>query len=69
MSDEEYTQLVDKLTTKYPTAMPYFFTQDPDYITVKERGNSDRRDRGGDAEGCRVPFASFTGTIGVIFRK
>jgi len=37
MPDEEDKKLVDELTAKYPTAMPYFFTQDPDYITVKER--------------------------------
>jgi hypothetical protein len=37
MPDEEDKKLVDALTAKYPTAMPYFFTQDPDYITVKER--------------------------------
>jgi len=37
MPDEEDKVLVDELTAKYPTAMPYFFTQDPDYITVKER--------------------------------
>merc|ERR1712028_296845 len=37
MPDEEDKVLVDQLTAKYPTAMPYFFTQDPDYITVKER--------------------------------
>ena len=36
MPEEEDKQLVDKLTVKYPTAMPYFFTQDPDDITVKE---------------------------------
>lgn len=30
-------RLVEELTAKYPTAMPYFFTQDPDYITEKER--------------------------------
>ena len=24
------------LEKKYPGAMPYFFSQDPDYITVKE---------------------------------
>ena len=29
--------MVDELTAKYPTVMPYFFTKDPDYITVKER--------------------------------
>ena len=25
------------LQKEYPGAMPYFFSQDPDYITVKER--------------------------------
>lgn len=28
---------VKALEAKYPGAMPYFFSQDPDYITVKER--------------------------------
>lgn len=37
MPDDEDKKLVEELTAKYPTAMPYFFTQDPDYITVKER--------------------------------
>jgi hypothetical protein len=37
MPDEEDEKLVKELTAKYPTAMPYFFTQDPDYVTVKER--------------------------------
>lgn len=37
MPDEEDKVLVNELQAKYPTAMPYFFTQDPDYITVKER--------------------------------
>lgn len=37
MPDEEDKKLVEELTERYPTAMPYFFTQDPDYITVKER--------------------------------
>jgi len=37
MPDEEDKVLVEKLEAKYPDAMPYFFTQDPDYITVKER--------------------------------
>jgi predicted dehydrogenase len=37
MPDDEDRILVDQLKTKYPTAMPYFFTQDPDYVTVKER--------------------------------
>eukprot|EP00543_Licmophora_paradoxa_P015170 CAMPEP_0202476468 /NCGR_PEP_ID=MMETSP1360-20130828/93440_1 /ASSEMBLY_ACC=CAM_ASM_000848 /TAXON_ID=515479 /ORGANISM="Licmophora paradoxa, Strain CCMP2313" /LENGTH=394 /DNA_ID=CAMNT_0049103677 /DNA_START=487 /DNA_END=1671 /DNA_ORIENTATION=+ len=37
MPDEEDKEHVKMLQDKYPTAMPYFFTQDPDYITVKER--------------------------------
>lgn len=37
MPDDDDKKLVKELTAKYPTAMPYFFTQDPDYITVKER--------------------------------
>merc|ERR1712048_1555463 len=37
MPDEEDRTHVKELEAKYPTAMPYFFTQDPDYITVKER--------------------------------
>jgi hypothetical protein len=37
MPDEEDKVNVEALKAKYPTAMPYFFTQDPDYITVKER--------------------------------
>jgi len=37
MPDEEDKVKVKELTDKYPTAMPYFFTQDPDYIIVKER--------------------------------
>jgi hypothetical protein len=37
MSDEEDKQNVAELEQKHPTAMPYFFTQDPDYVTVKER--------------------------------
>ena len=37
MPDEEDKAHVKELEAKYPTAMPYFFTQDPDYITVKER--------------------------------
>ena len=28
---------VKTLEEEYPGAMPYFFSQDPDYITVKER--------------------------------
>lgn len=37
MPDEEDKVHVKELEEQYPTAMPYFFTQDPDYITVKER--------------------------------
>jgi len=37
MPDDEDKEHVKELESKYPTAMPYFFTQDPDYITVKER--------------------------------
>lgn len=37
MPDEDDKRHVEELKEKYPTAMPYFFTQDPDYITVKER--------------------------------
>jgi predicted dehydrogenase len=37
MPDDEDLVHVKELQAKYPTAMPYFFTQDPDYITVKER--------------------------------
>ena len=37
MPDEEDKVLVKQLEERYPDAMPYFFTQDPDYITVKER--------------------------------
>lgn len=37
MPDEEDLENVKKLAAEYPGAMPYFFSQDPDYITVKER--------------------------------
>ena len=37
MPDDEDRESVKALQAKYPTAMPYFFTQDPDYVTVKER--------------------------------
>lgn len=37
MPDEEDKANVTVLEKKYPGAMPYFFSQDPDYITVKER--------------------------------
>jgi len=37
MPDEEDQANVKVLEEKYPGAMPYFFSQDPDYTTVKER--------------------------------
>jgi hypothetical protein len=37
MPDEEDMDNVKRLEAEYPGAMPYFFVQDPDYITVKER--------------------------------
>merc|ERR1712161_114373 len=37
MPDEEDEANVAVLEKKYPGAMPYFFSQDPDYTTVKER--------------------------------
>jgi len=37
MPDDEDRATVEGLQAKYPEAMPYFFTQDPDYVTVKER--------------------------------
>merc|ERR1719491_64971 len=37
MPDEEDKANVSVLEAKYPGAMPYFFSQDPDYITVKDR--------------------------------
>merc|ERR1712083_827666 len=37
MPDEEDKANVSVLEAKYVGAMPYFFSQDPDYITVKER--------------------------------
>jgi len=37
MPDEDDKANVDVLAAKYPGAMPYFFSQDPDYTTVKER--------------------------------
>ena len=36
MPDEEDNANVSTLQAEYPGAMPYFFLQDPDYITVKE---------------------------------
>ena len=37
MPDEEDKANVSVLQKEYPGAMPYFFSQDPDYITVKEK--------------------------------
>lgn len=37
MPDEDDIANVDVLKEEYPGAMPYFFSQDPDYIIVKER--------------------------------
>lgn len=37
MPDEEDKANVEVLQAEYPGAMPYFFSQDPDYITVKEK--------------------------------
>jgi predicted dehydrogenase len=37
MPDEDDKANVSVLEKEYPGAMPYFFSQDPDYITVKER--------------------------------
>jgi predicted dehydrogenase len=37
MPDDEDRVQVAALQERYPAAMPYFFTQDPDYVTVKER--------------------------------
>jgi len=37
MPDEDDKANVVALEKEYPNAMPYFFSQDPDYITVKER--------------------------------
>jgi len=37
MPDDDDKANVSVLEAKYPGAMPYFFSQDPDYTTVKER--------------------------------
>jgi len=50
MPDEEDKEIVMKLEKKYPTAMPYFFTQDGDYKIVKERVAKNLVD-GSEAEG------------------
>ena len=36
MPDEDYNANVCVLEKEYPRAMPHFFSQDPDYVTVKE---------------------------------
>jgi predicted dehydrogenase len=51
MPDDEDRANVEILQAKYPTAMPYFFTQDPDYITVKERVAANTVDPGVEASG------------------
>ena len=40
MPDEEDEIMVAEIQGRFPNAMPYFFPQDPDYITVKERVSS-----------------------------
>jgi predicted dehydrogenase len=37
MPDDDAVANIPNLQAKYPGAMPYFFTQDPDYATVKQR--------------------------------
>jgi hypothetical protein len=37
MPDEEDAANIPKLAQKYPDAMPYFYVQDADYATLKER--------------------------------
>ena len=37
LKDSDDLEDVKRLEKKYPGAMPYFFSQDPDYVTVKER--------------------------------
>lgn len=37
MPDEDAVANISNLETLYPGAMPYFFTQDPDYCILKER--------------------------------
>jgi len=50
MPDQEDKDIVKKLEKKYPTAMPYFFTQDADYQIVKEKVAKNLVD-GSEAEG------------------
>jgi len=40
MPDEDAVNNIPNLEKKYPGAMPYFFTQDPDYLTLKVRVSS-----------------------------
>jgi predicted dehydrogenase len=37
MPDEAAVTNIPNLETSYPNAMPYFFAQDPDYLTLKKR--------------------------------
>jgi hypothetical protein len=37
MPDDDDVANVEVLKNEYPGAMPYFFSQDPDYITVKQK--------------------------------
>jgi len=37
MPDQDDLANISKLEAKYPGAMPYFYVQDPDYATLKER--------------------------------
>ena len=37
MPDEDAVNNISNLEKKYPGAMPYFYAQDPDYLTLKQR--------------------------------
>ena len=37
MPDEDAVNNIPNLEKKYPGAMPYFYAQDPDYLTLKQR--------------------------------
>mmetsp|Transcript_5315 Transcript_5315/g.14938 ORF Transcript_5315/g.14938 Transcript_5315/m.14938 type:complete len:367 (-) Transcript_5315:2713-3813(-) len=50
MPDDEDKANVSVLEKEYPGAMPYFFSQDPDYITVKEKVSAQCA-TGAEAEG------------------
>ncbi|GMI49144.1 hypothetical protein TrCOL_g12935 [Triparma columacea] len=49
--DSSDATLVSSLALKYPLAMPYFFSQDPDYVTVKDRVAAFACGAKGEAEG------------------